>query len=156
MSKAGKIILILVVILLAVIIIAAALWFLFLRQSDDYYAVYLETGDLYFGTLSRFPYLSLSNVWYLRQNPQNQESYLLDFSKAVWGPENKIKLNKNKIVWMAEISKTSQLIPLLSGKQSSVPIAPSSPIQSQSNPNQYSENGNNSLQLPSASTGTAR
>jgi len=31
--------------------------------EKPYYVVYLETGDLYFGKLSRFPKFTLSDVW---------------------------------------------------------------------------------------------
>lgn len=84
--------------------------------SPKYYAVYLDTGELYFGKLSRFPRLSLSNVWYLQKNLQTQELSLSDFSKSLWGPKNKISINSDKVVWISEISDSSQLIPVLKGE----------------------------------------
>ena len=120
MSKINKILLIVIIILVIAIIVAGVLWFM-RGSGDDYYAVYLDTGDLYFGTLSRFPHLSLTDVWYLQRDSQNQGLSLQDFSKVAWGPENKIELNQDKIVWMAKISDASQLMPVLTGRQ--VPLS---------------------------------
>ena len=33
------------------------------RKSDSYYAVSLVSGDLYFGKLSQWPSLTLTDVW---------------------------------------------------------------------------------------------
>lgn len=118
MSKINKILFGLVIVLVVAIIVIGAIWYLWGGTGNNYYAVYLDTGDLYFGTLSRFPHMTLSNVLYLQRDPQNQGPSLQDFSKVAWGPENKIEINSNKIVWIAKISDISQLIPILSGKES--------------------------------------
>ena len=116
MSKINKILVGLIVVLAIAIIVIGAVWYLWGGSGNNYYAVYLDTGDLYFGTLSRFPHMTLSNVLYLQKDPQSQSTSLQDFSKVAWGPENKIEINSNKVVWMAKISDISQLIPILSGK----------------------------------------
>ncbi len=89
MSKANKILLILIIVL--VVVLGGVLyWQLGMKKS--YYAVYLSTGDLYFGKLSYFPRVSLSDVWFRQRgsnNPQNSLN-LARFADAVWGPEDKI------------------------------------------------------------------
>jgi len=112
MNKTNKILLS-VVIILVVAVLAFAVVYLWQRGDfkKSYYAVYLDTGDLYFGELSHFPYLSLSNVWYLQRDTQGTS--LAEFVKAPWGPEDKIKINKDKVVWTAKISDASELIPYI-------------------------------------------
>jgi hypothetical protein len=114
MSKINKIVLpaAIILALTALVAVAVLMW----QRGDfsrSYSAVYLDTGDLYFGELSRFPYPSLSNVWYLQRDGQNQGNTLSEFSKAAWGPEDKIKINRDRVVWTAKISDASQLIPYL-------------------------------------------
>jgi glucan phosphoethanolaminetransferase (alkaline phosphatase superfamily) len=114
MNKIKKVILPAAIILLVAVLVAVAV--LMWQKGDfsrSYSAVYLDTGDLYFGELSRFPYLSLSNVWYLQRDSQSQGNTLSEFAKAAWGPEDKIKINRDRVVWTAKISDVSQLIPYL-------------------------------------------
>lgn len=101
---------------------------------NNYYAVYLKTGDIYFGKLSRFPSLTLSNVWYLRSDSQGELS-ISRFDQSVWGPEDKLKINNDQVVWIAKISPTSQIFSVISGKSSNLPLA---------NPSSNSFNSNGS------------
>jgi len=100
--------------LLTVVIFSFFLFFSF--SSNSYYAVYTTNGDIYFGKLSYFPRLSLSDV-YLLQIPKTAEKIsppvLLHFSDAVWGPEDKIYLNEENIVWKAKVSDKNKLFSLL-------------------------------------------
>ncbi|BCX16259.1 MAG: hypothetical protein KatS3mg098_488 [Candidatus Parcubacteria bacterium] len=133
-----------------ILLTSVFLFFYFSKfDFDDYYAVYLKTGDIYFGKLSRFPYLSLSNVWYLRTNSQGEVS-ISRFDQSVWGPEDKIKINKDQVVWIAKISPTSQIFSLVSGKSSNL----SNPNVNISNPNSssYPENFSNNSSLDSSSS----
>lgn len=126
MNKINKILLVLVVVLVIVILVIAGFYFWpKMSFQKSYYAVYLDTGDLYFGELSHFPSLTLSNVWYLQRDGQGNNQ-LAEFTKAPWGPKGTIKLNKDKIVWTAEISDASQLIPYLEK------LLPETQIQSES------------------------
>ncbi len=120
MNKTNKILIFAVIVLTAVVVVLGGIyyWQKFGSQKT-YYAVYLDTGDLYFGELSTFPHWSLSNVWYLQRNSQGNSS-LAQFSKSPWGPDGTIQLNKDKIVWSAKISDMSQLIPYLNGTASEI------------------------------------
>jgi len=116
MSKINKIILSAAIILIvaALVIIAVLIW----QRGDfsrPYYAVYLDTGDLYFGKLSRFPSLTLSDVWYLKGNPSG-DLYIEKFDRSIWGPEDKMKINKDKVIWISKISLSSQILSVISGK----------------------------------------
>jgi hypothetical protein len=114
MSKINKILLV-VITVLVVAIVLGLLWYWRTYYGNQYYAVYLDTGDLYFGKLSTFPDLTLSNVWYLQRDSQGNNS-LSELIKAPWGPEGSIKINRDKIVWTAKLSDVSQLIPYIENK----------------------------------------
>lgn len=105
-------------IVVAVVVVALALiaWWVIPMFGSSYYAVYLNTGDLYFGKLSTFPSMKLSDVWYLQRDQQNQLA-LSEFSKVLWGPRGDLKLSSDSIVWMAKISSESQILPVLKGEK---------------------------------------
>lgn len=77
-------------------------------QGHSYYAVYLDTGDLYFGSLSRIPRLSLSDVWYIQSS--QEEVAVNRFSDVVWSPGEKLLLNSEHIVWMNKLPNDSPLV----------------------------------------------
>ncbi len=80
--------------------------------EKPYYVVYLETGDLYFGKFSRFPKFTLSDVWLLQmgQGEYQQDLSLAKFEKAIYEPEDKMEINRSKVVFMAKLKNTSQLV----------------------------------------------
>lgn len=114
------------IILLAIIAFLAVYVFVFNKDINfemkrSYYAVYLQTGDLYFGHLCKFfSKYTLTNV-YLLQIDQKGGSSLQKFEQSAFQPEDKITLNKENIVWVSKIKNESPLIPILEGKQASIP-----------------------------------
>jgi len=110
MSKLNKILLAVVVILL--LALAVVIYWQRVGFKKSYWAVYLNTGDLYFGELNRFPKLSLSNVWLIQRNPADSQNplSLAKFEQAFWGPEDKIYLNEKNIVWKAKLKENSQIL----------------------------------------------
>jgi len=115
MNKTNKWLLAIVAALIVIIaVLVAVFWLPNNLLKPNYYAVYLDTGDLYFGKLSHFPHLSLSNVWYLQRDSQGTS--LTEFVKAPWGPEDKIEINRDRVVWTAKLSDLSQLIPYIENK----------------------------------------
>jgi len=118
MTKINKFLLGLVIVLVLAILVIFGVWYWKNIEKNSFYAVYLDTGDLYFGQLSKFPSLSLSNVWYLQRDSQNQGVALMDFSKAAWKPEGKIKINRDRVVWISKISQDSPIISVMLGKES--------------------------------------
>jgi len=113
------------IILLVIIIVLAVYIFVFNKNYNwqierPYYAVYLRTGDLYFGHLSKFfSKYTLTNVYLLQRDSSGNFS-LQKFSQSVYQPEDKLILNRDNIVWISKIQKDSPLIPILEGKQNPV------------------------------------
>ena len=109
MSKTNKILLVLVVLLL-IVLIGIVIWQTLLG-GRPYYAVLLRTGDLYFGQLTRFPSFGLKNVYLLQVNPQNQQNpiSIQRFTNIFWGPEDRLKLNREEVIWIAKLNPQGQL-----------------------------------------------
>ncbi|MBN2197714.1 hypothetical protein JW698_00740 [Candidatus Wolfebacteria bacterium] len=110
MSKLNKILLVVVIVLL----IALAGVFYWQKEGfqKSYWAVYLNTGDFYFGKISRFPKLSLTDVWFLQRNVQDEENplSLARFDQVFWTPENKVYLNNENVIWKAKLKKDSDIV----------------------------------------------
>ncbi len=116
MSKANKILLILIIVL--VVVLGGVLyWQLGMKKS--YYAVYLSTGDIYFGELVKFPKLALRNVWFLQKSGSGEQTslQLSEFKKAFWEPEDEMYLNPKVVVWMAKLKDDSQIIKAIENPQ---------------------------------------
>ncbi|MEK7481942.1 MAG: hypothetical protein AAB607_01170, partial [Patescibacteria group bacterium] len=118
--------------ILTVVVLLVALAAVFYWQKvgfeEPYYAVYLNTGDLYFGKLDYFPKLSLNDVYFLQQNSEDQQNPLsiTKFENAFWGPKGKIYLNDEAIVWKVKLKKDSQLLQVIKAGQ---PVQPQSQFQ---------------------------
>jgi len=110
MSKINKILFILLIVL--IVALAVVLYWQRGGFKESYWAVYLDTGDLYFGKLTRFPKLALTDVWFIQRNSQNTQNpfSLVKFEQAFWGPEDKIYLNEKDIVWKARLRENSQVL----------------------------------------------
>lgn len=129
MNKLNKILILTVVVLL--IVLAAILYWQKGGFEKPYYAVYLNTGDLYFGKLDYFPKLSLKDVYFLQTNADNKENPLsiTKFENVFWGPKNSIYLNDEAIIWKAKLKKDSQLLQVINGGQA---VQPQSQLLQQS------------------------
>lgn len=112
MNKTNKILIALVAVL--VVVLGVIVFWQKGGFERSYYAVYLNTGDIYFGKLSRFPRLVLSNVWLLQRNSNDTENPfgISRFSEAFWNPKDTIYLESENVVWIAELSSESQLVQL--------------------------------------------
>ena len=121
MSKFNKILLALVVILL--IALAAVIYWQKVGFEKPYWAVYLNTGDLYFGKLNYFPKLSLSDVWFIQRDPQDSSNplSLVKFEQVFWGPENKIYLYDKNIIWKTRLKKDSPVIQFIKNSETAQP-----------------------------------
>lgn len=118
MSKLNKILLAVVAVLL--VALGVIIYWQKVGFEKPYWAVYLDTGDLYFGKLNKFPRLSLSDVYFLQRSPNDQQNplSLAKFSQAFWGPEDKIYLNEKNIVWKAKLREDSQVVQFIKNPQS--------------------------------------
>lgn len=110
------------IIVLALILIALVVWQIFFAKSP-FYAVYMKTGDLYFGKLTRFPSFGLNSVYTLQVNPQDQQNpvRVQKFSEVFWGPEDWLKLNRDEVVWYTKLKSDSQLMQLITANPNLVP-----------------------------------
>ncbi len=114
-----------VVILALVVVIALLVWNPF-NHKPNYYAVYLTSGDIYFGQLSFFPSLKMHDAYLLRVDTQNQQNpySLSSFSNAFWKPEGTLYFNRSMVLWIAPVASDSPVVQAITNPQS-VPQQPS-------------------------------
>ncbi len=78
---------------------------------SDYSAVYLMTGDIYYGKIHWFPRLHLTNVWVLqRPSEQNGQLGITRFAQAFWQPVDEVYLNSDQVVFWTRLRNDSQLL----------------------------------------------
>lgn len=99
--------------------------------SSPYTAVYLTSGDIYFGNLSWFPRPHMTNVWYIQRsvNGSNQpELGMAQFKNAFWQPVDEIFLNPQQILFSANVRSDSPIAKLLQNpdqfRQSAADVPP--------------------------------
>ena len=116
MTKLNKVLLLVVILL--VIFLGATLWMPGLFGSS-YYAVYLTSGDLYFGKIAWYDQHTLTDVRAIQQQKDEKEQPILnlvDFSKSVvWGPAGDLRLNRKNILWTSKLTDESQVVKLIKG-----------------------------------------
>lgn len=83
--------------------------------TRGHYAVYLTTGDVYFGRIVRFPSFGLKNVYLLQVNAENAEKpvSVQKFDKLFWGPKDFIKVNRDRVVWTVKLDPAGDLATLI-------------------------------------------
>jgi hypothetical protein len=107
---------ILIVIVLAVwagIIIAGSFSGNNTNGPSPYSAVYLSTGEIYFGKLSWWPSPHMTDVWYLQrtQGANNQPQVSIQpMSSVFWGPSDEIDLNAKNIIFSTRLMNNSQVV----------------------------------------------
>ncbi len=129
-----------VILVLGIIIFAMALAFalvkfnVFQKKPVAYSMIYLQTGDIYFGELSQFPYPVLKNG-YILQRGQDGGASLLPISSTIWEPSGYVRLNRDAIVFTAPLAKTSAIYRMIIAQQqggaaqgSPVPLTPNSSL----------------------------
>lgn len=121
MSKINKILLTIVIVLAAALM--AIIYWQKVGFNKNYWAVHLDTGDLYFGKLSYFPKLSMSDAYLLQRNAQDSQNpfSVSKFSNAFWGPEERIYINRERIVWKTKLKSDSQIVNFIKNPQSDQP-----------------------------------
>ncbi|MDO8536902.1 MAG: hypothetical protein Q7R94_01495 [bacterium] len=132
LSKKLVFILIAVVAFLVVLVIFVGSWAFGLLNQDPagpsaYSAVYLATGDIYFGKLSWFPRPHLKNVWFLQRTagPDGQTQLgLAPFGSAFWGPVDEVYLNPKQIILWTRLRNDSQVAKAFMNPQSLQPPLP--------------------------------
>lgn len=112
--------------ILAVIVVALVGWLVFQNVfSGSFYAVYLRTGDLYFGKLTHFPVFGLKDPYLLQvQNDPENPLSIQKFENIFWGPEAYLRINRNEVVWLAQLNSAGQLAQVLKNNPDLLPTAP--------------------------------
>lgn len=130
MSKTNRILLVLVIVLAAAL--GAVLYWQKMGIEEKYSAVYLNTGDIYFGKLSRFPRMTLRDVWFLQKESEAQGFALSKFENAFWAPRDKMIFNEENVVWVTELAEDSEVVRAIKNPQSVAPtqtgMMPQTPI----------------------------
>lgn len=123
------------IIILFLIIVYFALQFLgvsfSLTGGGGYYAVYMQSGDIYFGELHRFPRLHLTDVYFLVQGKDDKGDSafaLQKFQSAVWGPSDLINLNNDNVLWMTPLKDDGGAMKAI--RNGGAPPAPSNSLPS--------------------------
>ena len=99
----------------------------FTKGKKNYVAVFLNNGVIYFGKLSTFPRLKLTNAIFFQQDESDQ---LIPqrFVDAFWAPAGPIYLNSNSILFIAPLSESSPLVNFIEGqRRRTLPLQPSQP-----------------------------
>lgn len=139
-------------VIIAIVLIAIGVWVgtaVFTAGANPagpspYSAVYLTTGDIYYGKLSWFPGPRLTDAWILQrtQNAQGQTQLgVVPFTSSFWGPVNEIDLNPNDIVFWTRLRNDSQLAQALANPSSVGQISPQGAAASQASSTPQSAGG---------------
>ncbi len=81
-------------------------------KASKFTAVYMTSGDIYFGKMDWFPWPRLKNVWYLQRgvDKENQPQLgIAPFNKIIWSPIDEIRLNSKQIILWTKIRADSEL-----------------------------------------------
>ena len=122
--KKNLIILLVLVLVLLALGIAVGMMMKGGEGASAYSAVYLTTGDIYFGKLSWFPHPHMTNVWLLQRgvDAQNQPQLgVTPFKNAVWAPTDEITFSEKQIIFWARLRSDSQVVQGFENPQSLQP-----------------------------------
>ncbi|MDD4930996.1 MAG: hypothetical protein PHG66_02450 [Candidatus Colwellbacteria bacterium] len=114
--SSGKKILIVAVSVIVLAILAIGSVVCIKLSKKPYVAVYLTTGDIYYGRLSLFPKYRLYDAWFL-QRSQDGSLGLQKFADAFWKPIGPINIDDDKVVFWTEIESTSPIAEAIEKKQ---------------------------------------
>jgi hypothetical protein len=137
MSKTNKFLLA-VVIILVLVVAALVVWQVGFK-SATYSAVFLRSGDLYFGELTQFPSFGLKHVYTLSVTGDQENPISIQrFKNVFWGPQDWLKINRDEVVWMTELDQAGQLAQLIKTNPDLLPTG--QPQQGQQLPQAPTEN----------------
>ena len=83
---------------------------------SPYSAVYLSTGDVYFGTLDWSPSPHMEDAWFLQRGTNAQGNTTVGvypFSQVAWGPSDTVYFNSSQIIFWTRLSSTSSIAQLI-------------------------------------------
>jgi len=134
-SKNLGFILVIIILLGVIAYFAGKQYGWFGKNEKKTVAIYLTTGELYFGELQNArSYFKLTNAWLLNKDDTGKYS-LQQFSQAAWKPTGNMNISKDKIVFWTNIESSSDVAKLISGEKKASDVQPttsSSPTPSAS------------------------
>ncbi|MBI4119654.1 MAG: hypothetical protein HY456_02295 [Parcubacteria group bacterium] len=97
--------------------------------EQQYYAVYLRTGDLYFGRFKWGFSKTLTDVWLIQPSGNKDNPLSINkFENVFWQPTGDLILNQDEIVWIAPLKPGSDVAKLIKGElQAGSGQAPAAP-----------------------------
>jgi hypothetical protein len=121
-----KTLIIIVLIIIAVLALGAYIAFKVLNKSPEmkasrFTAVYMTSGDIYFGKMDWFPWPRMKSVWYLQRSvdqSNNPQLGIAPFKKIVWSPIDEIYLNPKQMILWTKIKADSELAKALENPSS--------------------------------------
>lgn len=90
---------------------------------SPYSAVYLSTGDVYFGKLDWSPSPHIEDPWFLQRGTDpsgNATVGVYPFSQVAWGPSDAIYFNSQNIVFWTRLSSTSSVAEVMANPSGGV------------------------------------
>lgn len=118
----------LLIVIVAVIILAAGLWWYTKGRglgassmseaiaTGEYQAVFLDNGQVYFGKLtqSESDFFILIDIFYMQSGPvgldQTTNLQLTKLGSEAHGPEDKMQINKEHILFIEEMKAESKVV----------------------------------------------
>jgi hypothetical protein len=144
--KISKNIVITLIVIGAIILIAVGVW-AGMRLSDrgtstsalsPYSAVYLSTGDIYFGTLDWYPTPHMENAWFLQHTTDakgNAAVGVYPLSSVAWGSSGEISFNPQQIIFWTRLNATSSIAQLIANPAAVEAAAAQTTPYTQGSPN---------------------
>ena len=118
----------LVIIIVIVIIVIICLYLVFAGGKklwpfeENYQMVSLANGAVYYGHLSFFPSPRMVDVWLFQQTtPEKKEEEpqlnLIPFTSLFFNPKNVLYLEKEQIIWWADLEKDSSIVKFIESQK---------------------------------------
>lgn len=85
-------------------------------DSDGYQVIQLTTGDTYYGRLRIFPCCRLTEAYFVQNVSSADEEedviipQLSSLGSMFFGPENTMYLQKEQVLWWANLSEDSEIL----------------------------------------------
>jgi hypothetical protein len=126
---------------------------------SPYSAVYLTTGDIYFGKLDWSPSPHMEDAWFLQRSTDakgNVAVGVYPFSQVEWGPSKDVYFNTQQIVFWTRLNSTSSIAQLIANPSAmeAAAAAQNTGMPQISGNSQSANNNQNLPTAPSTSTPT--
>lgn len=111
-------------VIIVIVVLAGAAGYLWWTtkdmQSNDYQAVFLTNGQVYFGKLAskRGDYLVLTDIFYLQANKaiqpgadaDKQDMALVKLGNELHGPKDRMEINKDHVLFIEDLNEMSKVM----------------------------------------------